>query len=221
MRYVGPRHIVIDDAPAPVPFWEPDQSFAGQTVVVIGNGPSLLAVEVMAVAGQRLIAVNSACRWAAPIATAEDMLFFVDNSWNENRPELAAAWPGIVVSPNRNAKARLGEALRRIDITELTVWAGAMPDAVQASSGHGAAVLAARMGAVRVVLIGFDGRRVDGRSHWHNDYQEHGDTYNDRFIPGWRMLMPVFTARRVELFNATPGSAIDAVPFRPIAECLE
>ena len=127
-----------------------------------------------------------------------------------------------MVTSNRNAKARLGDAVRRLDIVALTEWLGVPPDAVQASSGHSAAVLAARLGAVRVILLGFDGRRVDGRSHWHNDYSEHDDApYRERFVPGWRILAPAIAAKGVALINATPGSAIDAMPFRPIAECLE
>jgi len=221
MRYVGPRHIVIDEAPAPVPFWEPDRALVGETVVIIGNGPSLMAASPAAIADVRFVAVNSACRWAASIATPADILYFTDNSWSENRPHLAAEWPGPVVTSNRNAKARLGAAVQYLDIIALTEWAEAPPDAVQASSGHSAAVLAARLGAVRVILLGFDGRRANGRSHWHDDYSEHDDApYRERFIPGWRMLAPVFAAKGVELINATPGSAIDAVPFRPIGECV-
>jgi hypothetical protein len=226
MRYVGPREYVIDTPPAPPPpYWVPGDDFAGQVVVILGNGPSLATVSPGAIAGTRFIAVNSACRWAAPIATAADPLYFTDNSWHENRPGLAAEWIGPVITSNRYAVLRMQaqsglDACRYLDVRALCEWAGAPPDAVYASSGHSAAVLAARMGAARVVLLGFDGRRVDGRTHWHGDYSEHGDPYAERFVPGWRALAPALEARGVELVNATPGSAIDAVPIRDLEACL-
>lgn len=214
MRYVGPRQIVIDGNPAPVPFWEPDRAFEGLTVYIIGGGPSHAAIDLDAMRGERFIAVNSGCRKVRPIATEADMIYFHDNSWNENRPQLAADWPGPVVTPNRNTKARLGDAVRRLDIFKLTGAMHAMPDHVQASSGHSAACLAAIMGAARVVLIGFEARLIDGRSHGHDDYTQHDvPAFDGRYIPGWRGLVPAFERMGVDLLNATPDSAIDFLPW--------
>jgi len=62
MRYVGPRHFHIDTPPfVPVP-WQPDSSFQGQTVVIVGGGPSHAALDLNVLKGIRFIAVNSACR---------------------------------------------------------------------------------------------------------------------------------------------------------------
>lgn len=221
MRYVGPRHIVIDNDPTPVPFWMPDRSFEGMTVAIIGSGPSLATLGLDRLRGRRFIAVNSGCRKVRPIATAGDVLYFTDNSWNENRPELASDWPGPIITGNRNAKARLGTRARYIDVTALTETTGAMPDHVQASSGHIAACLAAVMGARRIVLVCFEGKPVNGRTHGHDDYQQHDlAAFDERFIPGWRGLAPAFARMGVEVINATPGSAINAFPIVPLADAL-
>jgi hypothetical protein len=221
MRYTGPREIVIDGIPAPVPFWPPDRSFAGLVVVLVGGGPSLADLDLALLSGHRFIAINSGCRKVRPIATAGDPLYFSDNSWNANRPELAAGWPGPVITCNRNTKARLGEAVRRIDTGALVAHMGVMPDHAGASSGHVAACLAAVMGASRIVLVGFDGRFVDGSSHGHDDYREQdAAVYAERFVPAWAALAPAFARLGVDLLNATPGSAIRDFPAVTLAAAL-
>lgn len=221
MRYVGPRHIVIDEAPAPVPFWEPDRSFEGLTVTLIGGGPSHADIDLEVLRGNRFIAINSGCRKVRPIATAEDLLYFSDNSWNERRPELALDWPGPVVTANRNAKARLGDAVRRVDVNAMCERLQAFPDHALASSGHGAACLAIAMGAKRLVLIGFEGQIIGGRSHGHDDYVQHDiPAYAERFVPGWTGLAPVFRRFGIEVVNATPISAITEFPRLSLAEAL-
>lgn len=217
MRYVGPRQIVIDDQPTPVPIWEPDRSYDGLTVVLIGGGPSLADLDLETLAGHRFIAINSSCRKVRPVATADDMLYFSDNSWNENRPDLVKDWPGIVVTSNRNSKARLGDAVRRIDVSELARRLEAFGDWVYASSGHGAACLAAIMGARRLVLIGFEAGLIDGRSHGHADYYQHDvAAFGERYLPAWTGLAGVFARARIEVINATPRSAITDFPFIPL-----
>lgn len=221
MRYVGPRQIVIDDKPTPVPFWEPDNSYDGLTVTLIGGGPSHAEFDLALLQGHRFIAINSSCRRVRPIATADDMLYFTDNSWNENHPAYAADWPGPVVCANRHAKARLGDAVRRIDPSALTLFMQAGPDYVQASSGHIAACLAVRMGARRIVLIGFEGQAVNGRSHGHDDYAQRNDeAFEERFLPGWRGLVGAFQRLDVEVLNSTPQSAVREFPFTNLQDAL-
>lgn len=221
MRYVGPRHIVIDDKPTPVPFWEPDRSLEGQIVVIVGGGPSHADIDLDRLSGHRFFAINSACRKVRPIATKDDVLYFNDNSWNENRPELVEDWPGMVVSSNRNVKARLKDAVRRVDVCALTYTMKVPPDYAHASSGHSAACLAAVMGARRILLIGFEGKAVNGRTHGHNDYSQHDlRAYAERFVPGWGGLAPAFKRMDVEVLNCTPNSAVTAFRFADLYAAL-
>lgn len=221
MRYVGERHIVIDGQPAPAPLWEPKREFDGQTVVIVGGGPSHAAVDLDLLRGRRLIAVNSSCRRVCSIAAAEDLLYFSDNSWAERFLDLIGDWPGRVATCNRRAQAWLGPVVRRIDILGLTERIGVIPDHVQASSGHIAACLAAVMGARRIVLIGFEAQIVDGCSHGHADYtQQDILAYAERFQPGWQGLAPAFRRIGVEVLNATPGSAITCFPVVDLREAL-
>lgn len=221
MKCVGPRHFVDDGATRFPDHWQWRRDFEGRTVVILGNGPSLARFMPQQVQGVPLIAINSACRWARPVATPADLLYFADNSWNEAHPALALAWPGVVVTSNRYAAARLAPLGLRLDVTALTYAVGVHPDATHASSGHTSAALAAAMGAARVVLLGFDGGHRGGRAQWHDDYREGDESvYADRMIPGWRDLVPGLARLGCEVVNATPASSIDAAPFLELAAAL-
>jgi len=218
MRYVGVRQIVIDGSPAETPHWAPTRDFAGMTVAVVGSGPSLRTTPVGALRGKRFIAVNSACVPLMGIATADDVLYFTDNAWNENRPELAAAWPGPVITANRNVKVRLGDAVRYIDVTALSTRMGVRADYSQASSSHIAACLACDMGAAKVLLVGMDCRSVSGESHGIDNYPKCDDSiFVNRFLPGWHGLDDAFVRRGTEVVNVTPGSAIECYRFGDLA----
>ena len=222
IRYVGPRHIVRGGDPVPVPFWPPGRSFEGMTVTLIGGGPSHADIDLSILKGHPFIAINSACRKVRPIATDDDILYFSDNSWAERFDRLLRTWPGPIVTSNRNAKARLGALVRRLEIEAITREIQIMSDRVQASSGHTAACLAVIMGARRIVLCGFECRALGGKTHGHGDYQLHDlSVFDERFLPGWRALAVAFAERGVEVINATPESSIIDFPFASLAEALE
>lgn len=182
-------------------------AFAGKRVVVIGNGPSLQFCDpATTLKGRRFIACNSGCRWARAHATADDILYFTDAGWSERFASLLEDWPGRRITSNRRVKAALGDLVTWIDIIALTAWTCAPPDAVQASSGHAAAALAAWMGAESVELVGMDCADRDGRSHWHDDYRSNdASIYADRFLPGWRALIPALAARGCEVWQGEPA----------------
>jgi len=219
--YVAPRHYHIDNQTPDWPMWAPDRSFDGLTVAIIGGGPGIADLDLDVLRGHRFIVVNSACRKVTSAATEDDFLLFQDNAWAERYEDLIRGWPGVAVTTNRHAKARLGDLVRRFDVLVLTEWIGAAPDHAMASSGHVAACLAAKMGARRIVLVGFECAAVDGRTHGHADYQMHDlAPFGERFLPGWRGLAQAFDRRGVEVINSTPGSAIAEFRFVELSEAL-
>lgn len=83
--------------------------------------------------------------------------------------------------------------------------------------------LAAQMGARRIVLVGFDMTLAHGL-HWHG---AHGDGLNnprEAVVARWRDAFersaPILAAAGVEVFNASPHSALEAFPKRPLEELL-
>lgn len=200
-------------------YWQPDRSLEGQTVVLIGGGPSHADIDLGLLKGHRFAAINSGCRKVRPIATAEDILYFTDNSWCEQHQDLIEDWPGPVICANRHSKNRLGDRIRYIDVNELTARIGGLSHHVQASSGHIMTCLVQLMGGAGVILTGFDCRVVEGRTHGHDDYNSLNDlpVFEGQFLPGWMALAQLLT---IEVINATPGSAIPCFPFRSLEDCL-
>lgn len=99
------------------------------------------------------------------------------------------------------------------------------------SSGAAAIGLAHKLGATRIILLGFDmDMTADGKfQHWHNEYrlpeQEHKkDTLEAEVFSHHR---PVFysiashaKAYGIEIFNANMNSTIDWIEKKPIEELL-
>lgn len=90
------------------------------------------------------------------------------------------------------------------------------------NSGFQAVQLALLKGCRRIVLVGFDMRRVDGKAHFfgdhpapcHNraDYQE----FTKRFDRAAKSLGP-----EVQIVNATPGSALRCFPMVTLDDALK
>jgi len=75
----------------------------------------------------------------------------------------------------------------------------------------------------RIVLLGFDMRKVDGKTNWHDDY---GVPKKFQFNPYSRFLKPFdgiakdLNRQNVECVNATPDSALDVFPKLSLDEVL-
>ena len=85
------------------------------------------------------------------------------------------------------------------------------------SSGHAAVSLAIAMGAIEIGLYGFDGRIVEGRSHWHDDYKEPRREVYATFVTGWHGWNAAAKAAGVSIWNASPSSAIREFPLLEMA----
>ena len=221
IEYIGTRHVKVSNDLSLAVFWEYGEWFKDELVVILGGGPSHVEFDPKLLKDVSFIAVNSSCRWVRGVAKKTDLLYFNDNSWNERFPELVETWPGVSVTSNRHVKARVGDLVERLDIFALTEFMSRMSDYVQASSGHTAACLAAHMGAKVIVLIGFEAGVVNGRTHGHNDYaQMETNSYENRFVPGWKGLRTRFEELGIKVINSTPNSKILDFPFMPLEEVL-
>ena len=90
------------------------------------------------------------------------------------------------------------------------------------SSGYQACNLAFHLGVKRILLLGFDMRAVNGRTHWHEQHQRPTSPkdYATHMAPPFKRLAEELGARGVEVVNCTPGSAITAFPVMPIEQAL-
>ncbi len=222
-RYVSERHIVIDENPTPAGFWNLKRIYEDKTVLVLGGGPSHVEVDLNLLSNCRLIAVNSSCRKVMGIATEEDILYFSDNSWSEIYKGLIDAWPGLVVTSNRNTKVRLGNLVHRLDLQDLTEYMQIKSDYVQGSSGHTAVCLGIRLGAKKIILTGFecDPNPSSGKTHGHGDYsQENIHAFEERYIPGWTAMAKRFRELGCEVINSTLNSKVRDFTFVSLEQAI-
>lgn len=200
-------------------YWTPPPIWTGATAFCLAGGPSLRGADLETLRGRHVIAVNSSCH----IAPWAEILFFTDNSWFEQHEAIVAGWPGEVVTCSRAAKVKWPDRVKRIHAeTRADFPPPGSPIIRQGrSSGHTAVALAIALGAARVVLLGYDMRIVEGRSHHHDDYRcRDGAVYSGEFIPGFDGWAETAARIGAEILNATPGSALTQFPMIGIEAVL-
>lgn len=87
------------------------------------------------------------------------------------------------------------------------------------NSGYQALVLALLAGASRVLLLGYDMRFQDGRSHWHKGHPLKcpEDWYTRVYAKAFDTLKGCCGA---EVINCSPGSVLRAFPHMSLLEAL-
>lgn len=188
----------------------------GETIFVLGSGPSLSKEQIERVGSRTAIAVN--CSYL--LAPNAQFLFFNDKTWltPKRLADLSGFRGQIVTTARIDGQARLCTEIRN-DFPPV----GCGVARQGRSSGHIAVGLAVAMGAARVVMLGFDLREVDGRSHFHNEYPARdgrGSVYANECIPGFDGWNAAAKRRGATILNATPGSALKEFPMVTLDEVL-
>jgi len=196
-------------------YWFVPRIWPESTVVCIGGGPSLAAKDVAYCRGRaRVIAINDAYR----VAPWADLLYACDAKWWR--------WHGGVPA-FAGLKATLEPpeypGIHRLRRGPDTGFAE-RPDtlATGRNSGYQAIQLAVHLGAARVLLLGYDMRAVDGRSHWFCGHlvATQPKVYARAMRPCFASLLSPLRNRSVDVVNCTPGSALDAFPNAPLRQAL-
>jgi hypothetical protein len=226
-----------------IPYWRVEPEWKGETVAILGGGPSLTQDQVDRLRGRcRVIAVNNAY-WLAPWA---DLLYFSDQVWwIWHHGGLEERQRGAKVEPVRHAgdaryhafagvKAALANACthgRERAVRVLQNY-GHMPglcgirDGVHTgrSSGYQAINLAAHLVEcdAALLLLGFDMRAVNGRTHWHMAHHRATpeQDFANTMLPPFTSLVDPLAARAIRVLNCTPGSAIQCFPRAQLADAL-
>jgi hypothetical protein len=185
----------------------------GETAVILASGPSMsqeVADKVHA-AGARTIAVNSTFR----LAPWADMLYGADELWWKTTPG-ALEFAGLRVScspgiPGTRLLCNLGSVGYSDDASSLFSYGNSGGQAVQ---------IAAKAGATRILLCGFD---MHG-GHWHGDHQpplrNNEDGLYARWITQMATLAAALSSRGVTVWNCTPTSALRCWPFVSLEDAL-
>lgn len=194
----------------------------GQTVVIVGGGPSLTFDQIRLIARSRLedrcrvIAVNDQiyfCWWA-------DWLHGCDAKWWNWHKASAPQFTGIktTLEPNTNQEWGLGWL-------ENTGVEGFDGDPTHVRTGRNGAYqamhCAIHAGAATIVLVGVDMRDAGERTHCHSGHPRMGSpSYEKRMVPVFRTLLPALEERGIRVWNCSKRSAIDCFDKIDLAKLI-
>ncbi|WP_267126435.1 hypothetical protein [Xanthomonas sacchari] len=137
------------------------------------------------------------CLWA-------DVLYAMDHAWWQwHLPEARVRFLGALVAPGRLP------GVHHVPVEGV------------GHSGAGAVALAARWGATKIVLLGYDCQKSGGKAHWHEDHPR--GLGNAAALPGWpadfKRLLPMLGG--IQVINATRDTALDVFPRMSLEEVFD
>ena len=213
--------------------WSVPPAWKGETCVILAGGPSLNDVDLSPLWRTRVIAINDSWR-QYPLA---DVFYFCDPQWWLDQELLnlnSLSRKGYVTS-FEEIKGRFWvsgsepfENDARIQFLKLTGQTGleTNPTGLRhgSNSGYQAANLAYHFGVKKIILLGYDMRVVNGRTHWHSERREPAEqfavTLSHSMLPLFETLRAPLQEAGVEVINATPDSALKVWPYVPLEEAL-
>ena len=182
----------------------------GETVYIIGGGPSLIGFNWNNLTGKRTIAINKSIL-SYPNA---DVLYWTDSrvyGWYKKDID---KFKGLKYTIRHHATYSTDiRVLRKGDKFGLEESKDALCHGN--NSGYAAINLAYLLGVKRILLLGYDMHNDGKKGHYHDGYPvpATGDNiYKDQFIPGFQVLADILKQKRIEVYNASPRSSLTVWP---------
>jgi hypothetical protein len=186
--------------------------WAGETCFILGGGPSLTGFSTEILRGRgRVLAINNSyrlCPWA-------DLLYFSDRCWYGWHHEHLSSFKGRMVTVSE---------VEGDGIKNLTLWPGdgleLRADRLRGNNGGYHAInLAFHLGVKRIVLLGYDMRCDNGKSHFHEGHPDNislayrDSLLKEQVMPQFRTLVAPLREAGVEVVNANQGSYLNCWPL--------
>lgn len=183
----------------------------GETVYIIGGGPSLKDFNWNGLLGKKTIAINKAF-YTYPNA---DILYWTDGRFYNWYKEDIDKFKGLkyTITPTNPVISESINVLKRGQKLGLEKERDTLSHGN--NGGYAAINLAYHLGAKRIVLLGYDMGNDGQRSHFHEGYPTHatGDKiYTSQFIPAIESLAPLLKNSGVEIYNASMTSRLTVFP---------
>lgn len=182
------------------PIWK------GETVYIIGGGPSLSDFNWAGLIGKKTIAINKALL-SYPNA---DILYWTDSRvygwYKEEFDKFKGLKYTIRHHPSYTSDVKVLRKSSKFGLEDAK-------DGLchGNNSGYAAINLAYLLGAKRIVLLGYDMRNEGSKGHYHDGYPVPvtGDNiYKDQFIPGFQILADLLKEKKIEVYNASINSSL-------------
>lgn len=187
-------------------------------VACLACGPSLAAAEVDRLQDRvKVLAIKEA--WT--LAPWADWMFAADPTWWSLAHKGGACrrdFPGQKWTHGKAAPWN-----RDLNVAPSSRHA-AHKGGIVASNNSGlmAIHLAQLFGATRVLLLGYDMRKVDGRAHFHGDHAPplRNESPYFKFVNAFKAAAPRLRAAGVDVVNCTAGSALTCFRSASLEEAL-
>lgn len=191
--------------------------WSGETVVIVGGGPSLTADDVAFCRGRaRVVVINDGYK----LAPWADLLYACDDAW-WNRHDGAGGFAGERWTCSRKSAERWGlrwisaEHRRGLSTSRKFIHFGR-------HSGYQALNLVALTGPAKIVLLGFDCCAEGDRTHWFGEHP--GKIEVKRDFEAWRRWIDgaasPLAAMGIVAVNASRRSALTAFSRMTIEQAL-
>jgi hypothetical protein len=195
-------------------------------------GPDAYSPYLSPIHEKHVIAINAAFL----IGNWMDIVFFGDGNYYRYNRNALLAYPNVKVTCN----PKLSDYVRTDRIKYVArdqkhpFGISKRPNHVSWNQNSGAAAisLAYHLGAVRVVLLGFDMMRMEGNRHWHNLYKDKPRTKRrgqkgrvplpsfHRHLSGFEQIAKDANKLGLEILNVSPDSAITELRKVELKEVL-
>ena len=192
--------------------------FSGETIYIIGGGPSLKNFDFRTLISKKTIAINKAIIYH-PTA---DVLYWTDGrfyTWFKNEVD---SYKGLKFALKPGS-----QYTKDIQVLRKGKPHGLEEDPEVLShgfnSGHAAINLAYHLGAARIILLGFDMINDGVHTHFHDGYPTRSagnKIYQDKFLPGFKQLNSEIKNKGIEILNASPHSKLNVFPKITLEQAL-
>jgi hypothetical protein len=200
--------------------WSVPREWPGETVFIIGGGPSVLGQNLEALRGRRVIVINSSV-YAVPWA---DILYFGDRRWHKYNRDAVAGFAGRIVTTSQLVADPKVLVCRKSNPPGLALETDTLMQ--RWTSLTAATNLAAHLvgPSGTIVWLGADGRSAaDGRTHHHKPHRwPHNPGCHKKHRRDLATIVPSLQQLGIAAFNASPGTAwADLLPVIKLEDVLE
>lgn len=197
----------------------------GGTIFILGGGPSLTDSIVPELKNKTILGINQAYQ----LGDWVDFCYSGDKRWFEWNKQKIKNYKGTLYTSY--PKFDLISYDNIINLGRISSYGISNKSrysiAWNGNSGASAINIAYWLGAKRIVLLGFDMRRIGNSFNWHKQYPRINRRNNNRYPNPYIKFLKCFRqiaidAKRlgIEIINATPNSAIQVFPKTKLKELL-
>jgi hypothetical protein len=198
--------------------WTCAAEWPGETVWIVGGGPSVRTVDLERLKGRKVIAINSSFR----IVPFADFLLFGDSRWFFHNWGDVKRFKGRIVSCAPSVREPRCLIMRKLPPPPgITEERDAL--AMKYTSYQAAMNLAVHLGAARIVCLGLDGKPgKDGKTHHHDGHPwpQRSNCWDMQYESLQTVVKPLNRAG-IDVVNANPDSAYKWWRKESVEECLE